>query len=188
VFPDDLLQRARSRAEGPASCGLFVDNVCLRPATNRQPATGFGKNPSEFCSAAQQTSPWGLALARFGLHLPRTRMNRTHKKKSGKPLKLSQHPASLGIPTNIAVGPLGFRAELDVDPTGEESCFYHDLAADRPDLSTATLDANNPGPSRVVFRDKTSGNQDLHVPETLTTGGMIDRAAERRNDLTGGCF
>jgi len=115
-------------------------------------------------------------------------MNRTHDKKSGKSLKLSQRSASLGIPTNIAVGPLGFRAELDINPTGEDSRFYHDLAADRPDSSTATLDVNNPRPSRVVFRDKRSGDQDLHVPETSTTGGVIDHAAERRSDLTGGCF
>jgi len=115
-------------------------------------------------------------------------MNRTHDKKSGKSLKPSQRPASLGIPTNIAVGPLGFRAELDIDPAGEESRFYHDLAADQLDSSTATLDANNPGPSRVVFHDNTSGDQDIHVPETSTTGGAIDRAAERRNDFTGGYF
>ena len=115
-------------------------------------------------------------------------MNRIYNKKSGKSLKPSQRPASLGIPTNIAVGPLGFRAELEVDPAGEESRFYRDLAADRPDSSTATLDANNPWRSRVVFRDDMNEDQDLHVPETSTTGGAIDRAAERRNDLTGGCF
>lgn len=28
---------------------------------------------------------------------------------------------SVGTPTNIAVGPLGFQAELDVDPEGERN-------------------------------------------------------------------
>lgn len=38
-------------------------------------------------------------------------------KKSGQP---SQQPASLGIPTHIAIGPLGFGVTLDlnVDPEG----------------------------------------------------------------------
>lgn len=39
--------------------------------------------------------------------------------KSKKSIKPPQRHVSLGTPTNIAVGPLGFRAELDVDPKGE---------------------------------------------------------------------
>ena len=46
-------------------------------------------------------------------------MNRLFNKKPKKPLNPSQRHASLGIPTNIAAGPLGFRAELDIDPKGE---------------------------------------------------------------------
>ena len=41
------------------------------------------------------------------------RMDYTFGKKSKKSLKLSQQHLSLGIPTNIAVGPLGFRAGLE---------------------------------------------------------------------------
>jgi len=46
-------------------------------------------------------------------------MNRLFDKKSKKsPKPPRQHIAS-GIPTNIAIGPLGFRAELDIDPKGD---------------------------------------------------------------------
>jgi len=48
-------------------------------------------------------------------------MNSTVKKKAKKPPKPSQRYLSLGIPTNVAVGPLGFRTELDIDPKGEQS-------------------------------------------------------------------
>jgi hypothetical protein len=40
-------------------------------------------------------------------------------KKSRQP---SQQPVSLGIPTNIAIGPLGFNADLDLD-AGPEGAF-----------------------------------------------------------------
>lgn len=42
--------------------------------------------------------------------LPRMR----HFKKTKKLRQLSQEPASLGIPTHIATGPLGFNATLDL--------------------------------------------------------------------------
>ena len=38
------------------------------------------------------------------------------RKKSPKPSKKKIH---LGIPTNIATGPLGFQADLNIDPSGE---------------------------------------------------------------------
>lgn len=40
-------------------------------------------------------------------------------KKSKKLLKSSRRYVSLGISTNIAVGALGFRADLDIGPKGE---------------------------------------------------------------------
>ena len=57
------------------------------------------------------------------LFLPtsRTKMNYLLNKKSKKSLKYSQRDIFLGIPTNIAAGPLGFRAELDIGPNGEQS-------------------------------------------------------------------
>lgn len=43
-------------------------------------------------------------------------------KKSKKSSKLPLKHLLLGIPTNIAAGPLGFRAELDIKPKGEQGC------------------------------------------------------------------
>lgn len=45
-------------------------------------------------------------------------------KKSKKNLKSSQQHISMGIPTNIAIGPLGFRADLDIGPKGESNRPY----------------------------------------------------------------
>ena len=41
-------------------------------------------------------------------------------KKSPKP---SQRYLSLGIPTGIAAGPLGFKAELGIGPKGEQIAY-----------------------------------------------------------------
>jgi hypothetical protein len=48
-------------------------------------------------------------------------MNYTFNKKSKKSPRLSQQHLVLGLPTNVAVGPLGFRAELDIGPKGGET-------------------------------------------------------------------
>jgi len=90
--------------------------------------------------------------------------NKKHKKSPKPP---QQHIA-LGIPTNIAVGPLGFRAELDVDPKGYLVMILL-VGVDWPD-PTVALD-ENPGPSRIVFRDKKRGkDQGLAVLETPAPG------------------
>ena len=86
----------------------------------------------------------------------------------------------LGIPTNIAAGPLGFRAELDTDPIGNQNHSDHDLAADAPDSSIAMLGENSPGPSRIVFHNK-SEDQGLHAPETSTPSDAIDHSTEHSN-------
>ena len=39
-------------------------------------------------------------------------------KRFKKPFKPQKY-LSLGVPSNIAVGPLGFRAELDINPEGQ---------------------------------------------------------------------
>ena len=57
-------------------------------------------------------------------------MNYIFHKKSKKSLKSSRRYISMGIPTNIAVGPLGFRAELDTGAKGERSRPYRDQGAD----------------------------------------------------------
>lgn len=93
------------------------------------------------------------------------------RKKSKKPYKfLTAH--SFGVPTNVAVGPLGFRTALEVSPKGErKSRSYHGL--DRPD-STAILDGNNPEPSRIVIREGGSETQDPLAPDTSTAVAIHD--------------
>ena len=46
-------------------------------------------------------------------------MKRLFGKKPKKSSKPPQQDLALGILTNTAVGPIGFRAELDVDPKGD---------------------------------------------------------------------
>ena len=85
-------------------------------------------------------------------------------KKSKKPSKIHTS-LLLGIPTNVAVGPLGFRAALDINPKGERNRPYRELSSDRPD-STAIIDVGNPEPSRIVFCERKSGAQEPPVPGT----------------------
>jgi len=91
-------------------------------------------------------------------------------KKSKKPVK-SQKYLLLGIFSNIAVGPLGFRAELDINPEGQWNHSDRDLEAGHPD-STVMLDEQNPGPSRIVFRDESEA-QVLPAPRTSTSAVVI---------------
>ena len=61
------------------------------------------------------------------LESPHAHLNkRMPGKKSKKPLKFFT-TRLLAIPANIAVGPLGFRAVLDVNPEGERNHPYHEL-------------------------------------------------------------
>ena len=91
-------------------------------------------------------------------------------KKSKKLQKSSQRLVSLGIPTNIAVGSLGFRAELDIGPKGERVTISD--PGDRPD-STAMLDENDVRASRIEFNHKESEDQGLPVPGPSTSGAVI---------------
>ena len=94
---------------------------------------------------------------------------RMFNKKSKKSHKSSQRHVSLGIPTNIVVGPLGFRAELDIGPKGERG---RDFGGDLPD-STAISDENDVRTSRITFNDKESEGQGLPVPGPSTSGAAI---------------
>ena len=65
----------------------------------------------------------GIGTSMFGALDPSPNLSRSTMpvfKKSKKSRRPSQQPASLGIPTHIAAGPLGFGATLDpnVDPEG----------------------------------------------------------------------
>ena len=111
-------------------------------------------------------------------------MFRKQSKKSPKPPR--KH-VPLGVPTNIAAGTLGFRAELATDPIGNQNLPHHDPEPDRSD-STVALDENNPRPSRVAFHHERREDQGLHAPETSTAGEVIDRGTEHKNDPTSECF
>ena len=99
------------------------------------------------------------------------RTDRMFNKKSKKLHKSSQRHVSLGIPTNIAVGSLGFRAELDIGPKGERG---HDLEGARPD-SSAMLDENDVKASRIVPNYRESEDQGLPVPGSSTSGAAVGR-------------
>ena len=88
-------------------------------------------------------------------------------KKSKKPLRPLAKHLLFGIPANIAAGPLGFRAELDVNPKGERTCSHRSLGADRTE-PTAISDEKKPNPSRIVFCKRESEPQGSPVPGTST--------------------
>ena len=107
-------------------------------------------------------------------------------KKSKKSLKSSQRHISLGLPTNIAVGPLGFRAQLDTDSKGRRDRSYRDLESDQSD-STMTIDEKDAKASRIVFHNNESGDQGHPVPESSTTGAAVG-GEESENGLAGEFF
>ena len=109
-------------------------------------------------------------------------MNCLFDKKSKKSLKSSQQHVSLGIPTNIAVGPLGFQAELDIDSEGEQSHPCNDLEVDGPDL-TAILDDKDSRASWIMFHDKKSEDQGSAVTDVLATGSVV-KSNEQGGDPT----
>lgn len=111
-------------------------------------------------------------------------MNFTFDKKSKKSLKVSQRHLSLGIPTNIAAGPLGFRAELDIGPKGGWRRSCHDIKADQLD-STVTLDEENTRALRIALHDRESEDQVHPVPETPMPG--VVNSTECGNDPTSEC-
>lgn len=121
-------------------------------------------------------TPWISHSLIFPL---KTQMNRLFSKKSKKSPKLSQQHIFPGIVTNIAAGPLGFRAELDVDLKGEQGRSHRDLEADRADSLTMTLDGG-PRTSQIVFHDKKSKDQALPAPGTSILGTVV--GGEHGND------
>ena len=112
-------------------------------------------------------------------------MDRPFGKKSKKSLRLSKHIV-LGIPANIAAGPLGFRAELDIGPKGEESRPHRDSGADQQADPTWTLDEKDPWTSRIVFCERGGDGQGAPVQEASTSGAAIG-GGEQGNSLTSEC-
>ena len=111
-------------------------------------------------------------------------MNRLLGKKSKKSHKSVQWNVSLGIPTNVAAGSVGIRAELDVKPKGG-SRSYRDLE-DQPD-STASPDENDNRASRIVFCDKESEGNGAPVPKISTSGAVV-RGDGHGDGLTSECY
>ena len=128
-------------------------------------------------------TPWDLVLWVGLLFTPRKQMDRLFDKRKNTP-KLSRHHIFLGVPANIAAGPLGFRAELD--PKGKQNYSHHDFETDGPNLAVAP-DERNRWTSRIVFHDKESQDQALPAPGT-STRGIAACDAERGNDPTSACF
>lgn len=99
-------------------------------------------------------------------------MDRFFDKKHKKSSIPSQRHTSIGIATNVAVGPLGFRAELDISPKGERHCSHRDLEADRPDL-TGTLDWHGARASRIVSLNAGGEDEGYPEPRTSTAGTIV---------------
>ncbi|KAF9645847.1 hypothetical protein BDM02DRAFT_3262668 [Thelephora ganbajun] len=85
------------------------------------------------------------------------------KRLFGRKPKESPNPSpkliSHGIPANVAAGPLGFRAELDIGPDDERS---------------------NRG-SRIVFQDNGGEDKELPAPE-VSASGVVDVGTDHRSD------
>ena len=112
-------------------------------------------------------------------------MDHSFGKKSKKSFRPSQRHVSLGIPTNIAIGPLGFRAQLDVqDPESERHRSPHDLGADRTD-STMVIDENDTRASRIVSQEREDNAPP--APETSTAGAVVG-GDENGNGPISACF
>jgi len=98
-------------------------------------------------------------------------MNRLLSKKSKKPPKYSQRDIFPGILTNTAVGPLGFRTQLDIAPKGEQNRSHQDLDVDWTDLTVAP-DEESGGVSQIIFQGKSDEVQEPPAPETSTPGAV----------------
>ena len=96
-----------------------------------------------------------------------SRMNKFFENKPKKSLKSFRRHISLGIAANVAVGPLGFQAELE----GEQSSCY-DLGTDGPD-PTVVLDEEDAQASRVLLRENESEHRGLAAVETSASGLLI---------------
>lgn len=86
-------------------------------------------------------------------------------------------------PTNTAISPLDFQAELDSNPKGERNCSYHGRIG--LDL-TAAVDEGYTERSQVVFCTRESGDQEPLVPGTLITISIPD--IEQKDNPTSECY
>jgi len=100
-------------------------------------------------------------------------------KTSKKSPKLPQGHISLGIiPSNIAVGPLGYRAELAATTGSEQNRPHRDLEADDPD-SIVALDEKDTRTLRVVSQENKNGDQGLTITPLKAVLGTISTIYEK---------
>ena len=142
---------------------------------------------------AKRSSSWGDKGVRFGVVGPSLwfslcsnhTMNRLFDKKSKDSRKSSRGLISLGIPTNVAIGPLGFRAELDIGQ-GERCRPYRDLEADGPD-PTVVPDEKDTRASRIVFQANKDGDRGPSTSEVPMPVAVVG-GTEHENDAAGESF
>ena len=89
-------------------------------------------------------------------------------KKSNKTLSAFQRIASLGIPTHIAMAPLGLGAELDLD-NGPEGAFHPASSLTVDGVDSTIIGFNNGGGSRISLLERIVENQQTPTPEITTT-------------------
>jgi len=105
-------------------------------------------------------------------------------RKLNKSPKPPQRHTALGIAANIALGPLGFQAELG--PEGDQNCSLRNLQPDWPDFNVI-LD-ETPRPSQISFQSQRSVDPGLYSQEPSTPVLVIGRDTKNKNEPTGGCF
>ena len=97
-------------------------------------------------------------------------------KKSNKSLSAFQRIASLGIPTHVAIAPLGLGAELDLD-NGPEGVFYPVSSLTTDGVDSTIIGLNNGGGSQISHLERIVENQQPPTPEittmTLGSGSVI---------------
>jgi len=114
-------------------------------------------------------------------------MDRLLGKKSKKSPKYSQRDIFPGILTNTAVGPLGFRTQLDIAPKGEQNLSYQDLDVDWTDLTVAPDEESGGGPW-IVFQGKTNEGQEPPAPETSIPGAVDVGDTDHGHGPSSECF
>ena len=125
-----------------------------------------------------------IALVFFST--PITKMKRLFSKNPKKSPEPSQKHINLGILTNTAVGPLGFRTQFNVVHKGERNRSYQDLDADRTD-STVAPDEESDRSSQIVFWGKTSEDQELPAPKASTSDAVDVSDTNHGHDPSSEC-
>ena len=113
----------------------------------------------------------------------RTLLNNMFGKEPKKSSKTSQLHISMGIiPSNIAVGPFGFGAELAATAKSEQSRSHRELEANDPDLTVA-LDMKDTRALRIVPQENKDEDQGFAVTKVSTPDTVVG-GTKQGNDPT----